>query len=187
MARIFFSGHRHLRPFSVHIGRQVNLIDEPPDAKDVTYEDWLANDCAAISWLANSMEEDISKGVMMLRPARKIWETLHSTYEHEKNIARICVIYEQLFTHHKGERFVQEFYSSLRSLMDELKVYRHIKDVPRGISCGYFPSRAQSNLGFSDPWSGPWCKDSSFSLVYLFSSTTDLDGYACSSSSSSQP
>ena len=51
--------------FGVH--RKIcHLTDDPPDAKDVTYEDWLADYCAVISWLVNNMDEDVSKGVMML-------------------------------------------------------------------------------------------------------------------------
>ena len=50
----------------------------------------LLNDCAVISWLVNSMEEDVSRGVMMLHPAKRIWDTLQSTYGHEKNVADIC-------------------------------------------------------------------------------------------------
>ena len=70
------------------------------------------------------MDKDVSRGVMMLRPAKKIWQTLQSTYGHEKNIARICEIYEHLFTHRQGERSVQEFYNSLRALLDELEIYQ---------------------------------------------------------------
>ena len=76
----FISAHRKTR----------HLTADPPEAKDSTYDDWFVDDCAIISWLVNSMEEDISQGVMMLRPTKKIWDTLQSTYGHEKNIARIC-------------------------------------------------------------------------------------------------
>lgn len=74
--------------------RQIRHLTDPPKAKDVTYKDWLVDNCVVILWLVNSMDEDISKGVMMLRHARKIWETLHSTYGHDKNIAQICEIYK---------------------------------------------------------------------------------------------
>ena len=49
--------------------------------------------------MVNSMDEGVARSVMMLKPVKKIWDTLRSTYENEKNIARVCEIYEQLFTH----------------------------------------------------------------------------------------
>lgn len=81
----FFDVHRKIR----------HLTHDPPDVKDATYEDWFANDCVVISWLVNSIEESISRGIMMLKLAKKIWDTLKSTYSHDKNIAKI---YEQIFT-----------------------------------------------------------------------------------------
>ena len=53
-------------------------------------------------------------------------QTLQSTYRHEKNIAWICEIYEHLFTYRQEERSVQESYSSLRALLDELEIYQSL-------------------------------------------------------------
>ena len=63
-----------------------------PHVKNVVYEDCFADVFAVISWLVNSMEENVSRDVMMLKLAKKIWHTLKSTYGHEKNISRIYEI-----------------------------------------------------------------------------------------------
>ena len=73
--------------------------------------------------MLNSMDEGIAHLVTMLKPAKKIWDTLRSTYGNEKNIARVCEIYEQLFTHKQRDRLVQDFYNTLKVLLDELEVY----------------------------------------------------------------
>lgn len=70
-----------------------HLTRDPSDVKDATYEDWFTDDCTVISWLGNRVEENVSWGVMMLKSAKKIWDTLKSTYRHEKNIFKICEIY----------------------------------------------------------------------------------------------
>ena len=62
----FLSGHRKIR----------YIIASPSDAKDATYEDWFADDCAVISWMLNSMDEGIARSITMLKPAKKIWDTL---------------------------------------------------------------------------------------------------------------
>ena len=58
----------------------------------------MANDCGMIASLVNGMEKQIACGIMMLNPAKKIWNTLKNTYGYEKNISRIAEIYEQIFT-----------------------------------------------------------------------------------------
>ena len=77
--------------------RRITL--DPPDAKDAAYEHWFVDDCVVILWLVNNMNDSIVRGVMMLKPAKKVWDTLRSTYGNEKNIARVCEIYEYLFTY----------------------------------------------------------------------------------------
>ena len=107
------------------------------------------------------MDEDISRDVMMLRPAKKIWQTLQSTYGHEKNIARICEIYEHLFTHRQGERSVQEFYNSLRALLDELEIYQSfvvdISKMHQYIEELVVAIFLASCIGISDSWPDTWC------------------------------
>ena len=70
------------------------------------------------------MESIIACGVMMLRSAKKIWDTLQLTYGLEKNISRVFEVYEQLFTLRQGDRSIQEHFIILRALLDELDVYQ---------------------------------------------------------------
>ena len=74
------------------------------------------------------MEQQIAHGVMLLRPAKKIWDTCRLTYDHEKNISCIFEVYEQLFTIRQGERSVQEHFTRLRALLDELEMYQPLTD-----------------------------------------------------------
>ena len=74
----FFGEHRKIR----------HLTHPPPNVKDVAYEDWFADDCAVISWIVNSMDESVARSVIMLKSAKKIWDTLRSIYGNEKNIAK---------------------------------------------------------------------------------------------------
>ena len=101
-----------------------HLAHPPPNSKADTYEDWLADDAAIVLWLVNSMEPSVAREVMMLRPAKKIWDTLRLTYGHEKNISRVFEIYEHLFTLRQGDRSVQEHFTALHGLLDELDIYQ---------------------------------------------------------------
>ena len=75
-----------------------HITHDPLDVKDFLYDDWFANVCGVISWLANSMEEQIARGVLMLTPAKKIWNTLKSIYGYEKNISCVIEIYKHFFS-----------------------------------------------------------------------------------------
>ena len=61
---------------------------------------------------------------MILRPAKKIWDTLKQIYGYEKNISRVFEVYEQIFTLKMGDSTVQDHFASLRALLDELDLYR---------------------------------------------------------------
>ena len=61
----------------------------------------------------------------MLKLAKRIWDTMKITYGHRKKISRIGKIYEQIFTFRQADRLVQDYFSSLRVLLDELEIYQH--------------------------------------------------------------
>ena len=69
----FLATHRKLK----------HLTQLPLDAKDSTFEDWYVEDSAVLSWMVNSMESSVAHGVMLLRPAKKIWDTLKMMYGYE--------------------------------------------------------------------------------------------------------
>ena len=101
-----------------------HLTHPPPDSKADTYEDWLVDDAAIVSWLVNSMDPSVAREVMMLRSAKKIWDTLRLTYDHEKNISRVFEINEQLFTLCQGDQSIHEHFTALRGVLDEFDIYQ---------------------------------------------------------------
>ncbi|XP_039139827.1 uncharacterized protein LOC120277136 [Dioscorea cayenensis subsp. rotundata] len=100
------------------------LTADPPDSKDAKYADWLAEDAAVRSWLTGSMEPDIARSVVMLTTAKAIWEMCRLTYGNENNISRVFELYEQLFTARQGDRTAPQFFTHIRSLLDELDIYQ---------------------------------------------------------------
>ena len=61
---------------------------------------------------------------MMLHPAKKIWDILKITYGHKKNIFRVFEVYEQIFSLRQGDRSLQEYFTTLHGLIDELDIYQ---------------------------------------------------------------
>ena len=58
----------------IAVYRKMSHLTKPsPNSKDAIYNDWFADDATIISVLINSMEFTVARGVMMLRPTKKMW------------------------------------------------------------------------------------------------------------------
>ena len=66
---------------------------------------------------------------MILRPVKKIWDTLKQMYGYEKNISRVFEVYEQIFTLKMGDSSVQNHFGSLRAFLDELDLYQPLTHI----------------------------------------------------------
>jgi len=75
-----------------------------------------------MTWLLNSLQENISSSVMFLTAAKEMWDTLKVMYDNEKNLLRVFEIYKRLFKLKQGDRSVPEFYGELKCLIDELEM-----------------------------------------------------------------
>ena len=59
----------------------------------------------------------------MFSTAKKIWDTLKATYAHEKNIARVAELYDQFFALQQDDMSIEDLYTSIRVVLDELEIY----------------------------------------------------------------
>ena len=83
--QVFLEAHKKIK----------HITQDLPNIKASEYDDWLASKYSVITWLVNSMEPHISRGVVMLSTAKKIWNTLKATNAHEKNITQVAELYDQ--------------------------------------------------------------------------------------------
>ena len=86
--------------FRIFIGVQdklAYLLEPPPTTADTTYKTWLSSDYYVMTWLLNSLEENISASVIFLSTAKEMWDTLEVMYGNEKNFSSVFEIYERLF------------------------------------------------------------------------------------------
>ena len=67
MATITSCGLKTLRP---SLGSDTS--HDSSDVNDAAYKDWFANDCVVKSRLVNNMEENVARGVIMLKPTKWI-------------------------------------------------------------------------------------------------------------------
>ena len=77
-----------------------------------------------MTWLWNSLEPDVFNNVSYLESSKDIWDTLHLMYSFEENITQIHELYQDMFSFQQGDRSVEEYFSLLQGMWDELNVYQ---------------------------------------------------------------
>jgi len=83
--------------FRLFVGAQKkmkHLTNALSNTQDSECADWLADDYCVIAWLVNSTDVKVSAGVMFLRTAKEIWDTLKEMYVNEKNIFIVFELYK---------------------------------------------------------------------------------------------
>ena len=100
------------------------LIDNPPDKKDPTYEDWMSGDSVVMGWLWHSMEPHVSTTVEFCDFSKKIWDSIVESFAHQSNVSQVYEMYEKIFTTKQSGKPLSEYYSTLKNLWNQLLQYR---------------------------------------------------------------
>jgi hypothetical protein len=95
---------------------------KPTDATKISK--WIKEDAQIMTWLWNSLEPDVFNNVSYLESSKDIWDTLHLMYSSEVNITRIHELYQDMFSLQQGDRSIEEYFSLLQGMWDELNVYQ---------------------------------------------------------------
>jgi uncharacterized membrane protein YgcG len=95
---------------------------KPTDATKISK--WIKEDAQIMTWLWNSLEPDIFNNVSYLESSKDIWDTLHLMYSSEENITRIHELYQDMFSLQQDDRSIEEYFSLLQGMWDELNVYQ---------------------------------------------------------------
>jgi hypothetical protein len=114
---------RAVRVFLTGRGKESYLMTtKPTDATKIPQ--WLQEDAQIMTWLWNSLEPEVFNNVSYLESSKDIWDTLHLMYSSEENITRIHELYQDMFSLQQGDRSVEEYFSLLQGMWDELNVYQ---------------------------------------------------------------
>jgi hypothetical protein len=105
-------------------GRLSFLTDDPPPLEAPHFTTWVVQDRAVTSWLLKMAVPAIAEPMQLISPSKAIWDEWARMYGYRSNITRTVDIFEGLFTTKQAGRPLQEFYGSLRSLLNQLEVYQ---------------------------------------------------------------
>ncbi|XP_078436651.1 uncharacterized protein LOC144707428 [Wolffia australiana] len=105
-------------------GRLSFLTDDPPSLEDPRFATWITQDQAVTSWLLKMAIPTIAEPMQLLSPSKAIWDEWARMYGYRSNIGRTVEIVEGMFRARQGTRSLQEFYATLRSLLNQLEIYQ---------------------------------------------------------------
>ena len=80
-----------------------HLMEEPPPLRDPSYASWSQSDSAIITWMLDSIEQNIVESLARIKPVRSLWQTLETMYANQTNIGRVVEIFETLLTLKQGD------------------------------------------------------------------------------------
>ncbi|MCH85256.1 retrovirus-related Pol polyprotein from transposon TNT 1-94, partial [Trifolium medium] len=96
-----------------------------PDQFDPTYEHWIRCNNLVLSWLMNSTSTAISQSLIYLEDAVQAWNDLHARFARADRV-RISSLQRELYTIRQDSLSVTSFFTKLKSLWEELELYRPI-------------------------------------------------------------
>ena len=138
MTTVLLNGFNYLpwsRAVTIALGGRsrlgfINGKELAPDSSSPEFEQWLAKDQMVMSWMLNSMDRNLAEMFSYYQSSLELWEAVREMYGNQNNSARIFQIQQDIASlHQNGQPFVT-LLSKLKSLWNELEVYRPLTIDP---------------------------------------------------------
>ncbi|RVW39021.1 hypothetical protein CK203_089160 [Vitis vinifera] len=120
-----------------------------PTVVDPNYAIWDAENSMVMTWLANSMEEDISSNYMCYPTAQELWENVNQMYSDLGNQSRIFELTLKLGEIQQGEHLLALLKSNLTSGTSSVSL-AHTGNELYALSCRFKSTPWIINSGASD-------------------------------------
>ena len=102
-----------------------------PDKKEPTYKGWKAENSMVMSWLINSMNNDIGENFLLYENAKDIWDAAKEAYSANENTAALFEIEGVLHDLRQGDLLVTNYFNILTRYWQQLDMYEtHTWDCP---------------------------------------------------------
>ncbi|XP_024031744.1 uncharacterized protein LOC112094601 [Morus notabilis] len=94
-----------------------------PTQEDPSHPTWDAENSMVMTWLVNSMEEEISSNYMCYHTAKKLWDNINQIYSDLRNQSPVYELTLKLREICQGEGSVTKYFNSLRPLWQDLDLF----------------------------------------------------------------
>ncbi|XP_075659220.1 uncharacterized protein LOC142629121 [Castanea sativa] len=105
------------------------------DLSHPLYHAWHIANTTIISWMVNSLSEDLATSVMYIHTARDLWIDMHNRFS-QPNVPRFFEIQKEISKFSQGSLSVSSYFTKFKILWDELVHYQSFSACTRVCTCG---------------------------------------------------
>ncbi|XP_030551316.2 uncharacterized protein LOC115755880 [Rhodamnia argentea] len=123
----FLRWSRSVRMYVRGRGKMGYLIGDKtePAKTDPTWAVWDAENSTVMTWLVNSMEEEIGANYMCFPYAKELWDSVNQMYSDLGNQFQIYELKLQLSEIRQGDDTVTKYFNVLRRLWQDLDLFNN--------------------------------------------------------------
>ncbi|RVW83044.1 hypothetical protein CK203_042497 [Vitis vinifera] len=94
-----------------------------PETTEPGFRKWKIENSMVMSWLINSMNNDIGEIFLLFRTAKDIWDAAKETYSSSKNTSELFQVESALHDFRQGEQTVTQYYNTLTRYWQQLDLF----------------------------------------------------------------
>ncbi|EXB67203.1 Rae1-like protein [Morus notabilis] len=94
-----------------------------PKATDPGFRKWRIENSMIMSWLINSMNNDIGENFLLFGTAKEIWDAAKETYSSSENTLELFQVESTLHDFRQGEQSVTQYYNTLTRYWQQLDLF----------------------------------------------------------------
>ncbi|XP_074361251.1 uncharacterized protein LOC141701514 [Apium graveolens] len=108
-----------------------------PEETSVLRAQWDRVNDMVISWIMNTVSNEISNGMDFVTSAHQMWEELHDQFS-SVNGHRVYQVLKELHALEHSDKSVEIYYHKLKNLWDEYAALESVIAYKCGCQCGFY-------------------------------------------------
>lgn len=101
----------------------LNGVAAKPNKTDEKFKVWNAENNMVMSWLINSMTNDIGENFLLYGTAKEIWDAAKETYSNNENTLELFEVESVLHNFRQGELTVTQYFNTLNRYWQQLDLF----------------------------------------------------------------
>nr|GLL35841.1 hypothetical protein CK203_090719 [Ipomoea trifida] len=94
-----------------------------PETTEPGFRKWKIENSMIMSWLINSMNNDIGEIFLLFETAQEIWDAAKETYSSSENTSELFRVQSTLHDFRQGEQSVTQYYNTLTRYWHQLDLF----------------------------------------------------------------
>lgn len=101
----------------------LNGVAAKPNKTDEKFKVWNAENNMVMSWLINSMTNDIGENFLLYGTTKEIWDAAKETYSNNENTLELFEVESVLHDFRQGELTVTQYFNTLNRYWQQLDLF----------------------------------------------------------------